>query len=321
MKTSKLRKKSLIAAVCILLALAALISAAIVFLLPLHRLNRALELLEAGDKDGAYAGLESIYDCGAISSIKQKKGMELCDRGEYCAAYLLLCKLPGQDCVNKSEEIKKALLQNAAVGDTVFFGSYEQNGKEKGGTEAIAWRVLKKEENQLFLISQFALDCMQYNDEMAETTWETCSLRTWLNDSWYNSVFSDAEKKSILLSDVTADRNPGYNTDPGADTKDRIYLLSTRETQTYFTTDQDRQCFMTSYTLSRGAYTSKPYTPDGEIVEKNGKPACTWITRTPGDKPQQVSLVFYDGSVEYYGHEVNDCSFAIRPVMRISVDS
>lgn len=45
-----------------------------------------------------------------------------------------------------------------AVNDHVFFGHYEQDNDLTNGAEAIEWRVLKVENGEALLISQYALD-------------------------------------------------------------------------------------------------------------------------------------------------------------------
>lgn len=53
-------------------------------------------------------------------------------------------------------------------------------GKYKN--QNIAWKVLKCEGDKYLLIADKALDCIPYNTELKETTWEKCTLRQWLNN-------------------------------------------------------------------------------------------------------------------------------------------
>lgn len=68
-----------------------------------------------------------------------------------------------------------------AVNDHVFFGHYEQDNDLTNGAEAIEWRVLKVENGEALLISQYALDSQPYNEKYAVALWSECTLRTWLN--------------------------------------------------------------------------------------------------------------------------------------------
>lgn len=58
-----------------------------------------------------------------------------------------------------------------AVNDHVFFGHYEQDNDLTNGAEAIEWRVLKVENGEALLISQYALDSQPYNEKYAVALW------------------------------------------------------------------------------------------------------------------------------------------------------
>ena len=64
---------------------------------------------------------------------------------------------------------------------------------------------------------------------LKSVTWETCSLRKWLNDEFVNEAFSKKEQKYIPTVTVPAHKNPKYDTDPGKATKDKVFLLSAVE--------------------------------------------------------------------------------------------
>ena len=68
------------------------------------------------------------------------------------------------------------------VGETIVFGAYEQDNDTSNGAEPIEWSVLAKEDDRILVISQYALDCQPYNKKNESVIWETCSLRSWLND-------------------------------------------------------------------------------------------------------------------------------------------
>ena len=70
----------------------------------------------------------------------------------------------------------------------------------------------------MLVISRYGLDCKPYNTEYEEITWETCSLRSWLNGEFYETAFIPEEKNVILpssLSDIpepiSADMMPPVN--------------------------------------------------------------------------------------------------------------
>ena len=99
------------------------------------------------------------------------------------------------------------------AGSIVTLGRYEQDHNAGNGPEPIEWIILDMQEGRALLLSRYALDTMPYNTESADVTWETCSLRAWLNDEFLNNTFTDEERAAILLSDLdnsSAAGFPGY---------------------------------------------------------------------------------------------------------------
>lgn len=251
-----------------------------------------------------------------IPQQKYNKAMNMINAGEYKAAYTLLGELSYKDSKEKQESIKpqyyRALLMKADVGDTVFFGAYEQDNNISNGKEDIEWLVLAKEDNRLLVISQYTLDCQRYNTEYANVTWENCTLRKWLNEDFLNSTFSDGEKAMIPTLTVSADKNPDYSTEPGNATQDKVFLLSITEANRYFKTDEERMCVPTAYAKANGAYMSSSYT-------KGGIATCWWWLRSPGLFQHLAADVYHDGGVISRGHSINNGHGGVRPAMWIEL--
>ena len=127
----------------------------------------------------------------------------------------------------------KRLVQ-AEVGSTVRFGKYEQDNNTLNGKEPVEWVVLEKNGSALLVISKNALEGKAYNNANADTTWESSSLRTWLNSDFLDTAFSNAELEHIAPTAISAETNPEYDTDSGTDTQDKVFLLSISEAQMYF---------------------------------------------------------------------------------------
>lgn len=206
------------------------------------------------------------------------------------------------------------VLKAANVGDTIKFGKYEQDNNLSNGKEDIEWDVLAKEDNSVLLISKYALDCKQYNADYVGVTWETCSLRQWLNGTFLNDAFSTEEQSLIQDTYVSADANPKYDTNPGNATTDKVFLLSINEANKYFGSDDDRKCIPTEYAKANGAYTSSSNT-------KNGVPTCYWWLRSPGNLQRSAGYVFDVGSVYYDGGLVHADDVCVRPALWINLDS
>ena len=60
---------------------------------------------------------------------------------------------------------KKDLIENAQVGDVVFYGKYEQDGDLTNGDELIEWIVISKNGEDLLLLSKNILIKMEFGTE------------------------------------------------------------------------------------------------------------------------------------------------------------
>ena len=88
----------------------------------------------------------------------------------------------------------------------IEFGSYPYVAD--GTKKPIKWIILKKEKNKALLLSAFGIDAKPYNEEYEDVTWETCTLRKWLNEDFLDAAFTEEEKKRICLTKVKNPDNP-----------------------------------------------------------------------------------------------------------------
>ncbi len=101
------------------------------------------------------------------------------------------------------------------VVDMIEFGSYEQDNNEANGPEPIEWRVLEVNGGSALIVSEYALDAMAYNEVYESVTWETSTLRGWLNQKFYDMAFGTKEKDLIITINTRNERNPNYGTGNG----------------------------------------------------------------------------------------------------------
>ena len=200
-----------------------------------------------------------------------------------------------------------------SVGNIIEFGAYEQDNDTSNGKEPIEWQVLAKEDNKILVISKYALDAKPYNTEFENVTWETCSLRTWLNETFLDEAFSKAEKSMIQTTEVSADKNPDYSTDPGNATNDKIFLLSIDEANKYFASHEN--CPLTEYAIANGAFNNDNFRVDGPAL------TCCWWLRSTGSLQDLAADVSYYGEVDSYGIAVDYAHNAVRPAMWISLEA
>ena len=344
-KAAKKIKKAFAIGTPIVCACIAFLIVLTTVIIPNLKFNKAMRLIDAGDYDSGYALLEEIGNNDAITSNKYDRAMKLIDTGNYDAGYALLKEIGRNDAItsnkydravdlmesgNYTEAIsmfrslngykdsidkvtkclilkQKAELANVKVGSTIKFGFYEQDNKTSNGKEEIEWQVLAKEGTKILVISKYALDCQRYNSTATNTTWKTCTLRTWLNKTFYNEAFGTDHQKMIVRSTVSADTNPQYSTNPGNATNDKVFLLSIREAEKYFSTNNARQCKPTNYAVAKGAYVNSAY----------GN--CWWWLRSPGCNQYGASGVYHGGSVNCSGNRVYVGDGAVRPALWIDL--
>ena len=204
---------------------------------------------------------------------------------------------------------------SGAMESNIYFGNYWQSVKSEDATdsnkEPVKWRVLANDGN-LFIVSDQNLDCIEYNTSAETVTWEECSLRKWLNSKFLDRAFT-AQEQGAVLESLVVNEDGAKGSEAGADTYDKVYLLSIYEVidpELGFPTDWKDQggtrvALNTEYTKSKRALTN----PDM---------SGAWWLRTPGDA-KNAANVFNTGKVFVRGGNVNNFIFAVRPAMNIDI--
>ncbi|MCI6821266.1 MAG: fibronectin type III domain-containing protein [Clostridiales bacterium] len=204
--------------------------------------------------------------------------------------------------------------------------------------EPVKWRVLKVDGSDAFLLADKALDDQSYHREYTSVTWETCTVRSWLNgydsssnkygrdytkENFINTAFSSKERNAIETTDVVNDDNISYGIEGGNDTSDKIFLLSENEvynsnaafsygfTKNSSKYDEGRRCQGTTYARAMGTWSSTDSKYAGN---------CWWWLRSPGSYTSLAADVLLDGYVSYYGSTVHGYN-AVRPALHLNISS
>ena len=188
-----------------------------------------------------------------------------------------------------------------AVGDRITFGSWPQTGHSP---QPVEWRVLAVEGDRALVISEKLLAARPYNERHESVTWESCSLRAWLNGEFCDTAFSD-EERSRIAETVNSNPNNGsfFWVNGGHDTTDRVFCLSTKEAKKYFIDDSGRQACFTPYA-----------SPSAGAVSDDERSADWWL-RSPGGLSNHAAAVSYDGHVIGLGVPVGSQTNGVRPAM------
>ncbi len=283
----------------------------------------ATELYEAGNYGDALRVFRSL-DYGNSAEMAEKcremwydQAVSDLEAGDYYQAMEAFRTLDGfRDSAAKYADAQAALkdaqrwesFSGLEVGDFVTFGTYERDNDPSDGKEAVSWHVLDRKDGAVLLLCDSALDCRPYDVSGGVVTWETCSLREWLNGTFLDEAFSEKERERILCVNVSADPNPSFDTDPGGDTADRFFLLSIPEVERYLIREDQKQCMATGYCKAQGA-----------VTDAYGY--CRWWLRTPGKNSGSAVIVDTYGTVVFEGVGAdNDRICAIRPAVWVSLE-
>ena len=221
---------------------------------------------------------------------------------------------------NSSENVKPlSELSSVSVGDHFTFGNYKESifGIIK---QPIEWRVLAVEDGRALVISEKLLDSKRYNIRYTglSDTWETCTLREWMNDDFLNEAFNPSEQSKIATVTNENPDNPEYGTDGGNATQDKVFALSVEEAEKYFLNDNDRMAAPTSYAKMRGSLVS-----DDDSLPTGEKTGFWWL-RSPGKFGLRIGenavTVSTDGSIHLYGAHLSNDDASVRPALWLNLE-
>ena len=217
------------------------------------------------------------------------------------------------------------------AGSIVTFGNYPQATNDP---EPLQWRVLEIDstKQKVFLLSEYVIDVKPYEAIKKSVTWETCSLRAWLNSDFMDAAFSADEKQRIVTTHLTNPDNAFNGTSGGNDTDDNVFLLSLDDARNpaYFTKGAE----ITGIPLSeatdplpnqsaRDARTAKATTYAVNKNVLNTSPdecanvACStqWWLRSPGYDESYGAHVGAWGDAPDDGRRANNDRLGVRPAL------
>lgn len=186
-------------------------------------------------------------------------------------------------------------------GDVFTFGTYDQDGKSDNGSEPIEWIVLDTDGSSIYAVAKYGIECKKYNEKKEAVSWETCTLRQWLNDEFYTTAFSEAEISHI--SETYAD----YTTLDGSfHVYDKVSLMSMAEVKEYFSSQGARRAAPTPHAVKNGAY------------KNSSQNAAVWWLRDTGKEYTRPGYVDHEGKMYNYGIICTNYTDCVRPSITIS---
>ena len=208
------------------------------------------------------------------------KGRVLLKAGMYMSAESIFESLPGfLDSDTLAEKSMDAALAKTKVGSDLKFGQYK-------------WKVLERKDGNVRLIaadigSSHLFYRVVFNRLPEETTWESSSLRAWLNTEILEEIFTDNQRDRLMLQVSESSENSRYGTKYAGETEDYLTILSAEDIE------------------------SERY---AQSINELGHDY--WL-RTPGSTMESASYLNSDHEIRYYGVPVNDESMMVRPVILV----
>ncbi len=142
----------------------------------------------------------------------------------------------------------------------------------------LTWIVLEKEaDGSMLLLSRECIDYRRYHYRFSEIDWKHSDIRSYLNGTFYDMMFSSRDKKRIRNTRVVNGPNEDYKTEGGDETYDNVFLLS-----------------MAEYKKYRSKIPVNTFNSTYSAMRKNNmlmRGYASWWLRTPGKNPNFVLYV------------------------------
>ena len=162
-------------------------------------------------------------------------------------------------------------------GNEVTFGSF--------GGKPIAWRVVDTRGKMRLLLAKDIVTRHPYHYMVEDATWQTCTLRKWLNEDFLKTAFDKREQLRIVPTRIQNLRNRKWFSNGGMDTMDKVHIPSMEEIERYM--------------------------PDPAQRAGDG----WWWLRAPGSNLFSAVAVYDDGSIYDIGIHINYEEGGVRPAV------
>ena len=199
------------------------------------------------------------------------------------------------------------------------------------------WRVLDIQEGKALLLADRMPDCVPFHMADEDVCWQDSTLRSWLNGygaeanrlgvdctgiGLIDRAFTERERAAILTTPCENADNRTYGTDSGADTEDRLFILSNAQvfegeaagrygfdpSRSY--DDPAKRFTSTLYAKLMGAWWSPVEAYKGNSF---------WFMRTSGYTPRSVTYVCDFGYIYSKGTLVTCSDAGVLPAMWVDL--
>jgi len=237
----------------------------------------------------------------------------------------------------KYRRIKKADATMVVIGYSEYYQWENGSDYHYFKYQPIKWRVLSVNGTEAFLLADQALDDKQYHTVSEDVTWESSTIRSWLNgygasankqneeysgSNFINTAFSTYARTAIKDTKVENKDNLSCGTEGGKDTTDKVFLLSESEV---YTDAAKKYGFVSDY----GIESDEARRAKSSLYAKalgtwsNGRAGyvgnCWWWLRSPG-----INGSLYATYVNSYGwadgdYLVGNHNVGVRPALNLNL--
>jgi hypothetical protein len=217
-------------------------------------------------------------------------------------AYASVISSVAGSAANLSSAVTAPAVTSSAVSSPVNYAV--EAAVDSGGTAIVAailrgkkknllfggyyWQVMETQKDKVLLVAEKFTEKRPYNTDCVPCTWETCTLRQYLNGEFYNK-FGTAHKALILTAELPNQVSAKPKPKGGKNTNDKIFLLSVDEAKKYFSDDSAR--------ILKGGW---------------------WWLRSPGSGGDRAAYVDGKGGAEGNSLDVTS-SGGVRPALWLSL--
>lgn len=191
------------------------------------------------------------------------------------------------------------------IGDKIIFAQYK-------------WRVLDMKNGKALLLCDKLLEDLQpYHKDFVDITWDSCTLRQYLNNDFLNE-FHQVNRNKIVESLVLNVKNPWFSTCGGGNTTDYVFLLSLEEILQYFG-NIGQLDDKSPNGLWSNAWKGDPYRTKRGAKMVNGNPKWWWL-RSAGFRNNHAAYINGTGRVFVAGDRVVRTG-GVRPALWIKLEN
>jgi len=198
------------------------------------------------------------------------------------------------------------------IGSTIDFGGYD-------------WRVLYVQGDRALIITENVIRTRAFHDTAEDVTWATSDIRQFLNGEFYGN-FNASDRERISETTLVNNDNQWFIVPGGADTTDKIFLLSIEEVVQHFGDSGMFESGIDPNARTQGFI----FDPDifgiygwgihdqysnARIAANEAGEVLWWWLRSPGMSTHNVAGVFYEGYLLLNNILATSVTGGVRPAL------